>query len=348
MRVLVVKRDKLGDLLLTTPVFAHVKSVRPDIELHLLANDYNAWVAVDHPALTRMWVYPRVKHDGRVRVGAALAHLPLLWNLRRAKFDWAIALGGDESHRAVKRAVATGAKRVVAYAQNSARYGPRLTDPLPPPADGHETARMMALLAPLGIAPPARLPDPAYRCPPADAALARDWLAERGLAPDGYIVVGLGARYANRQPTPEQIVRWARQFHDTWGLATILTWTPGTRDNPLYPGDDATAEQVLAQASFYIHPYRGTLRGVLGLIGSARVSVMPDSGLMHFAAASPGGVVGLFAHDPTQSVPASRWAPLGARAVQLEAKPAVSDLSDETIFAAVAPFATRSGFDRLS
>ena len=346
MRVLVVKRDKLGDLLLTTPVFAHVKSVRPDIELHLLANDYNAWVAVDHPALTRMWVYPRVKHDGRVRVGAALAHLPLLWNLRRAKFDWAIALGGDESHRAVKRAVATGAKRVVAYAQNPARYGPRLTDPLPPPADGHETARMMALLAPLGIAPPARLPDPAYRCPPADAALARDWLAERGLAPDGYIVVGLGARYANRQPTPEQIVRWARHFHHAWGLETVLTWTPGTRDNPLYPGDDATAEHVLAQASPHIHPYRGTIRGVLGLIGSARVSVVPDSGLMHFAAASPGGVVGLFAHDPTQSVPASRWAPLGARAVQLEAKSAVSNLSDETIFAAVAPFATGSGFER--
>jgi len=346
MRVLVVKRDKLGDLLLTTPVLAHVKSVRPDIELHLLANDYNAWVAVDHPALTRTWIYPRVKHDGRVRIGAALAHLPLVWNLRRAQFDWAIALGGDESHRAVQRAMATGAKRVVAYAQNPARYGSRLTDPLPPPAVGHETARMLALFAPLGIAAPVRLPDPVYRCLADDTALARAWLAERGLARDRFIVVGLGARRVNRQPTPEQISRWARHFHDTWGLATVLTWTPGTRDNPLYPGDDAAAESVLARGSPYIHPYRGTFRGLLGLINGARVSVVPDSGLMHFAAASPGGVIGLFAHDPTQSVPASRWAPLGARAVQLEAKPAVSDLSDETIFAAVAPFATWSAFKR--
>jgi len=346
MRVLVVKRDKLGDLLLTTPVLAHVKSVRPDIELHLLANDYNAWVAVDHPALSRTWVYPRVKHDGRVRISAALAHLPLLWHLRREKFDWAIALGGDESHRAVKRALATGASRVVAYAQDPTHYGPRLTDPLPPPTDGHETMRMMALFAPLGIALPARLPDPAYRCLSGAAALAREWLAKRGLAPGRYIVVGLGARFANRQPGPEQIVRWARHFQEAWGFSTVLTWTPGTRDNRLYPGDDAAAEQVLAHASPHIHPYRGTFPGVLGLIESAHVSVVPDSGLMHFAAASPGGVIGLFAHDPTHAVPASRWAPIGVRAVQLEASPAVRDLTDETIFGAVAPFAARSACER--
>jgi len=346
MRVLVIKRDKLGDLLLTTPVLAHVKAVLPGIELHLLANDYNAWVASGHPALARIWIYPRVKHDGRVRLGAALAHLPLLWNLRRAKFDWAIALGGEESHRAVKRAMATGAKRVIAYAQNPPRYGPRLTDPLPPPTTGHETARMMALFAPLGIAPPLELPDPEYRCPVADIALARGWLAQMGLAHDGYMVVGLGARRPDRQPSPAQVIRWAHHFHRTWGLATVITWTPGARNDPLYPGDDAMAEQVLANASPHIYPYRGTFRGLLGVINCARASVVPDSGLMHFAAASPGGVVGLFAHDPSQSVPASRWAPLGARAVQLEAKPAVSDLRDETIFSAVAPLATRSPFAR--
>ena len=44
MKVLIVKRDKLGDLLLTTPMLAHLKASRPQVEVHLLANDYNAWV----------------------------------------------------------------------------------------------------------------------------------------------------------------------------------------------------------------------------------------------------------------------------------------------------------------
>ena len=73
MRILVVKRDKLGDLLLTTPVLAHLAAARPEVELHLLANDYNAWVVAGHPALARVWVYPRVKHGGRVRIGGTPA-----------------------------------------------------------------------------------------------------------------------------------------------------------------------------------------------------------------------------------------------------------------------------------
>ena len=47
MRLLVVKRDKLGDLLLTRPVLDRARALAPDAEIHLLANDYNAWVARD-------------------------------------------------------------------------------------------------------------------------------------------------------------------------------------------------------------------------------------------------------------------------------------------------------------
>ena len=76
MRVLIVKRDKLGDLLLTTPVLARLAANQPDTDVHLLANDYNAWVARDHPAVRRTWTYPRVRDAGRLRVRAALAHSP--------------------------------------------------------------------------------------------------------------------------------------------------------------------------------------------------------------------------------------------------------------------------------
>ena len=83
VRLLIIKRDKLGDLLLARPVIAHARAIAPDAQIHLLANDYNAWVARDHPALTRTWVYPRVRSGRRVHPLAALRQIPLHWQLRR-------------------------------------------------------------------------------------------------------------------------------------------------------------------------------------------------------------------------------------------------------------------------
>jgi len=346
MRILVVKRDKLGDLLLTTPVLAHLAAARPGDELHLLANDYNAWVVAGHPALARVWVYPRVKHGGRVRVGAALAHLPLAWQLSRARFDVAIAMGGEESPRAIRRALATGARRVIGYAADPAGYGARLTDALPPPSAGHEVDRMMALLAPLGVAPPAAVPAPAWTPSAPTTDRARGWLAGQGLAPDRFILLGLNARFACKQPDPAQVARWTAHWQTTWGLPTVLVWTPGRRDDRHYPGDDELAARVLAQTPPFVRPHVGSFDQALGLAALARTTVAPDSGLMHFAAASPGGVLGLFA-DPARAGSAERWAPLGPRAAFLEAPLAVSELADDDVHAALAPLAAAPGPARV-
>ena len=335
VRLLIVKRDKLGDLLLTRPVISLVREALPDAEIHLLANDYNAWVARDHPALARTWVFPRVRDAGRVRPVAALRQIPLHFALARARFDWAFVMGGDESHRAIRRAIATRARRVVAYADDPGRYGPRLTDALPTPAHGHETARMAALLAPLGVRLPSLSP-PTLDPPAASVRFAAAWLPSRRLERCRFVVIGLGARRAKKQPTAAQVLRWSSRLFEEWRLPTVLMWTPGAKTDPNYPGDDALASEILAGAPSYVHPFRGPIDEALGLIFAARTSIIPDSGLMHFAAASEGGVLGLFA-DPRDSAPAARWAPLGARARHLEAAKTVAELADEAIFDALVP-----------
>ena len=336
--MLIVKRDKLGDLLLTTPVLARLAAEVPNAEIHLLANDYNAWVVRGHRALARTWTYSRAREAGRLRLGAALSQVPLFWRLRRQRFDFAIVMGGDESHRGIRRAIASGAARVVAYARDAHRYGPRLTDPLPLPA-GHEVERMLALLAPLSVRP--GVPEPPAFAPPADAlSFARDWLRARGLSEGAFVVLGVGARRQKKQPTAEQIVRWSTRLHERHGLPTVFLWTPGAAQDPRYPGDDALAESVVGRALPHLHPFRGPIREALGLIFAARTSIVPDSGLMHFAAASRGGVLGLFA-DPADSAPASRWAPLGPRARHLEAAKCVAELDDDVVFEALAPLLER-------
>ena len=75
MKILILKRDKLGDLLLTTPLFKLLRDALPQAEIHLLAPNYNAWVAKDNAALNRRWVYGRVRTGKRVNVGAAVGNL---------------------------------------------------------------------------------------------------------------------------------------------------------------------------------------------------------------------------------------------------------------------------------
>lgn len=334
MKILVIKRDKLGDLLLATPMLAHLKASLPQAEIHLLANDYNAWVVDENPHIDHCWVYPRVRNGKHLSVVAAVRLVTQGFALRRQRFDWAIVANGEDSPRATARGLSVRAARTVAYCTDASRY-PRLTDPLPVAPQMHEMDRMLAMLAPLGVAPARGPLFPRYVLPKDAAGFAQGWLLARGLKAGAYIVLGLGARRAKKQPVPAQILRWSAHFRQAWGLDTVFMWTPGKSDNALYPGDDDVAQSVLAAGAAHIHPFRGPLREALGLVWSARTSLFPDSGLMHFAAASPGGVLGFFAETDVSPSPV-HWAPRGRSTDYLEAKRSVSELPDELVLSRVA------------
>jgi len=338
MKILVIKRDKIGDLLLTTPMLAHLRAALPQAQIHLLANDYNAWVAQGNPNLDKLWVYPRVRTGNKVSFRAAWATWNINRALKREHFDVAIVGNSAESRRAIERGTSLGAARVIAsYPANKTYRG--VTDRIDFDPRRHEVEAMIALLAPLGIAAPAQAGFPAFRLPAAWQTEAEQWLASQQLAPRGYVIIGLGARRAKKQPSRDQVLRWSAWFA-AQGLKTVFIWTPGKSDNPLYPGDDEVAQPVLDANSPDIVPFRGALKPAIGLIWNAAFSIFPDSGLMHFAAASPGGVLGLFAETDVSPHP-DQWGPRGARAGYLEAGKSVAELSDEQVFAAISALMAR-------
>ncbi len=328
-RILVLKRDKLGDMLLTTPLLAVLRQRLPGAAIEVLASDYNAWVLGGNPHVDRVWVYRRSRVGNGISVVGGLQQAILGARLRFERFDVAIAAQGESSPRATRRARWVGAARTIAYVDPGE---PKVSDPLAPPGAGHERDRMIGLLAPLGIGIPQEPPTPRFTPPQPLLAQAARSLEAQGLASGRYAIIGLGARRAAKQPDKGQVLRWSTWLKREHDLDTVFMWTPGRSDNPAYPGDDEVAKPVLAEAPAWLHPFRGPLWPALGLVWHARVSIFPDSGLMHFAAASPGGVLGLFAQADV-SPPPSRWAPLGAKARWLEAPRAVGELDDEAVFA---------------
>lgn len=343
MKILIIKRDKIGDMLLTTPMIKNLRKALPDAQIHLLANDYNAWVVKNNADIDKLWVYRRVKVGKTLHPGAIFSQLWLEIQLRRQHYDIAIVAGGDESSRAIQRALRIRAKRTIAFSNDKSAM--RLTDALSPPQGMHEVDRMHSLLRPLGIVPSTDENFPAFILPEEAESFAKIWLSQQQLAPEKYVVLGLGARRAKKQPTTEQILRWTEYFKSKWKLDTVFMWTPGSSDNPLYPGDDETAQPVLDSHVPYIYPFRGALQPALGLIWHARASIFPDSGLMHFAAASPGGVLGLFADTEVSPNPL-QWGPRGVRADYLEADRSVSELSDAIVYERLEALLKTSDFDK--
>ncbi|APV49645.1 hypothetical protein BWI17_08120 [Betaproteobacteria bacterium GR16-43] len=327
MKILVVKRDKIGDLLLATPMLRVLREALPHARIELLASDYNAWLLAGNRDVDRIWTYRRARIGSRISVAGGLQQAALIARLRGRRYDVAIAAGGEVSPRAARRALWSGARRTIAFAGEE---GPFVTDPLPAPREGHEHERMVRLLAPLGIPMPEVIPHPVYR--PAGASLdqARAWLAAHRVEPRGFVAIGLGARRPHRRPDAAQVLRWARKLHEGLGLHTLLVWTPGRADNAVYPGDDDVAEPIVASGLPYIHPFRGDLEPTVALLWHARTSVFPDSGLMHLAAASPGGVLGLFAQTNVSPHP-SQWGPVGERVDVLEAQTSVAELDDDLV-----------------
>ena len=336
MKILILKRDKIGDMLLMTPMLAHLRRALPEAEIHVLANDYNAWVIQDDPNIDKLWIYPRVKLGDAVRPFAVFKQLWQILALRAQRYDFAIAAGGVVSPRAIKRVLQLGATRTVAFCEGLDLCA-RLTDALPFPKQVHEVDLNIQLLKPLDINPPPQADLPVYRLPAQWQHSARDWLTREGLQPGGYIVLGLNARRAKRKPTEAQVFRWSKHFKEVWGLDTVFAWMPGPAESKLYPGDDDLVQPILAKKPDYMHPfsYSDSVMPLLGIVWQARLSIFPDGGLAHLAAASPGGVLAFFA-DTTVSPHPSQWGPRGRNVAYLEADKSVEELPDELIFATLA------------
>ena len=346
MKIIILKRDKVGDMLLVTPMLEHLRKSLPQAEIHVLANDYNAWVLEGNPHLDHLWIYPRVRHGAALRPWAAWEQLKQLWQLRRLRFDVAIAAGGVISPRAVERILRLKAQRTIAYTGASkdnrvkdAALFARLTDPVAYRRELHEVESNLHLLTPLGVAAPAPSAPPLYpHYALRDPWLAdgRAWVAAQGLTPGRFVVIGLNARRVKRKPTTAQILAWSRHFKETLGLDSVLIWQPGPADDRVYPGDDEIVAPFISQLPPYLKPFRNPddVRAAMGVLWQAATSIFPDGGIAHLASVSPGGVLALFAETDVSPHP-DNWRPYAKKGAYLEAKKTVAEISDAEVFAKV-------------
>ena len=62
LRILVVRRDNIGDLVCTTPLFTALRQRFPEAWIGALVNSYNAPVLRGNPDLSEVYAYTKFKH----------------------------------------------------------------------------------------------------------------------------------------------------------------------------------------------------------------------------------------------------------------------------------------------
>ena len=329
MKIIILKRDKLGDLILTTPMLQLLKQKLPMSTIAVIAPQSSAWILNDAPFIDELYSYPQVKFYNLKSIICFFKQLIMFLKIRAACFDFAIVAGGEFSHRAVKRILWIKAKRTISFVPKN-RMVSGITDPIIEPnskqKSPHEALRMVELIRPiLQFKNKLNLPLPYFRPSQNWLKKAEAFLSQKKINKQKFIVFGLGARREKKQASKEQIIETANYVYNKYNMKTILVWTPGPKNNRDYPGDDELAYEILNDAPNQIIPLRAPLDLTIGVIWLAKKSIFPDSGLMHFAAASPGGVIGLFAETNISPHP-SQWGPLGSNSIYIEAEKTIKEL----------------------
>lgn len=332
MKIIILKRDKLGDLLLTTPMLQLLKQYFPSSTLSVVAPQSSAWILKDATFIDKLYSYPQPKSFNMKGILSFIRQFYIFLKIRCEHYDIAIAAGGEYSHRAVKRILWMKAKKTISYVpKNKIIKG--VSDPIFELNQKeniiHESLRIVKLLNPIiPLQKKLKLPQPYFQPPKDWLKKAESFLTHHQLQKKKFFVFGLGARREKKQASKNQIIATANYIYKKYQIKTILVWTPGSKKNKEYPGDDEVANEIMNGAPKEIIPLRAPLDLTIGIIWLARKSIFPDSGLMHFAAASPGGVIGLFAETNVSPNP-SQWGPLGHNSTYIEAKKSIKDLGNK-------------------
>jgi ADP-heptose:LPS heptosyltransferase len=311
-RILILRRDNIGDLVCTTPLIAALREEFPGAWLGALVTSYNAEVLAGNPALDEVFVYEKLKH----RSGSLLSHLRSRlgqWSRVRERGIDCVLVPAN-SPRTLKLA-------------RSLKPGRVLAAPVTVQARQHEVERSYELGRALGLR---GKPGPLQLRP--DRAKRAELEAQLGSGP--FVAIHISARRpAQRWPLERYAVLAAQLAKEA---RVMLLWAPGASDNPAHPGDDAAAAEVLRMTRnpAVVPVATADLKTLIAALSLAERVVCPDGGAMHLAAALAKPVVALFGDSPVE-----RWRPWGVphRVLCPESRD-LADLQVEPVLEAFASF----------
>lgn len=283
-RILILRRDNIGDLVCTTPLVAALRAQLPGAWLGALVTTYNAEVLVGNPALDEVFVYEKLKHRSGGLLSYLRSRLGQLSRLRERKID--CVLVPAPSPQSLKLA-------------RSLKPGGVLAAPSGVATRQHEVERTFALGSSLGVTgAPGSL-----RIFPDERKILE---LRQNIGAGPFVAIHISARRPAQRWPLERYAELIDQLSVQHKV--MLLWAPGTKDDPRHPGDDLAAGEIiqLVKGANLVPIETPDLKTLIAALSLAGRVICPDGGAMHLAAALGKPVVALFGDSPVE-----RWRPWG-------------------------------------
>jgi ADP-heptose:LPS heptosyltransferase len=285
-RVLFLRHDRIGDMVVSTAVLHAIARAHPTIALDVLASPLNAPVLASDATIHRVVRFDRHR----------LRDYPQLWRtLRAAQYDVVVdPMVFNQSLTTLLLVLATRAPHRVGVVKPGK---PNVyTMFATPPGDGgdHMLDHLAQLAIPFGVAP-----RDAKRMHVAVSDEER--VNARAQWADGRrLLVNISAG--------EQFRRWADDRFVA--VATHLrASTPDARVLILHSGADRERATAIAEAAGVVRADTPTLRSAIALVAEAEFVFSPDTSIVHLAGAFDVPTVAIFTADKV-----TRWRPRATHA----------------------------------
>jgi ADP-heptose:LPS heptosyltransferase len=112
-KVLMLRYDRIGDMIITTPVFRELKKAYPNIEINVLASKVNYTVLNNNPYVNKVYL----SNNNNI-----FFDLPLLFKLRKQKIDTCFEFDHSVVRHAILRLKIIKPKKVISVIKEG-RYG---------------------------------------------------------------------------------------------------------------------------------------------------------------------------------------------------------------------------------
>ena len=311
-KILIIRRDNIGDLVCTTPAIAALRKHYPDAEIGALVNSYNAEVLRGNTNVDRVFVYQKLKHAGDLasRFKALSQRLKLIAQLRRWKPDVTILAKASYDRHGLNFARQIGAKNVIGFVPDDLKQAKGLPDirlQTPVFTEVHEVEAVNQLLAPLNITDAL---GPLQVFPDSNAVAA---IQQRLPAAQHRIALHVSAREPERRWGNPNFIALAKHILETQPNTQILLfWSPGKANDPHHPGDDEAAAELMqaVQSERLIPMPTQNLTELIAALSVCDLFIGTDGGAMHLAVALNKKVLALFENKPDKL---NHWYPWGSR-----------------------------------